>query len=287
VETNFEDQVSKAINELAVSVQIRGPFRTENHTNYIVTGLADTGDQLSNLCWCLLGFVGRIYEFDLTIDSVIGEGVTARENLLRALEKRLRVNRILTEEQKAKNRDALLQELIAHVLVQVHRRQKKVPEWLGDVKACRPPHLLANDPGIDLIAIGESEGKTFPVIGEIKAYETDPIGGLAEACDKFTQVQNGEYDDEIREAIKGMDTNRSFSRQQLADNIWAGLGRFGALVGHDADHSCDDRTCSSRQAIIAQDSERLFFIASPYRTMRLSFDKISDEMVRLANGLGV
>jgi hypothetical protein len=233
-----------------------------------------------------LGFVGRVYEVDLSIDSAIGEGTTARDNLLRALEKRLSVNDNLSDEQKERNRDPLIQELIAHALVLVHQRQLKVPEWLGDVSACKPPHLSANDSGLDLIAIGETRGNAFPVIGEIKAYERDPIGGFAIACEKFTQVRDGEYDDEIREAIKGMDRDRRFSKQQLADNIWSGMGRFGALVGHDADYSCEDETCSSRQSIIAQDSDRLFFIVSPFRTMRLLFDSISNEMVRLANTLG-
>jgi len=284
---DIEEEVSRALDKLAASVQITGPIRTDNHTNYIVRGLSDSPEQTTNLCWCLLGFIGGIYETDLSIDSAIGEGAKASDNLIKILEKRLRVNETLTKRQKKLNRDPLLQELISHVLVLIHQRQRIFAEWLGEIQSCRPPHLSANVLGLDLIAIGAENSTPFPVIGEVKAYEADPLEGFATACGKFTQVRQGEYNYEIREAIKkSLDIHGQFTKEQLADNIWIEIGRFGALVGHDQECNLDANECCDKPEVSRQDRDRLFFIASPYNSMRELFDALSDHLVVLAKRLG-
>jgi len=283
---NLEHEVSRALDALASSVEIVGPITTDNHTNYVVTGLADTQEQQINLCWCILGFVGSIMRADFAIDSAIGEGATARDNLMTALGKRLDVNKDLTLRQKERKRDPLLQELICHALVRIHQRRRILPKWLGHIQACVPPHLSPNDSGLDLIGVGVEKGAPFPVIGEVKAYEMDPLGGFANACEKFSQVRRGEYNDEIRQAMITLDANGGFSRQQLADNIWVELGRFGAVVGHDRECHLGADTCCDSQKVVAQDPGRLFFVTSPYGSMRKLFDTLIDRLVVLANRLG-
>jgi hypothetical protein len=281
---NIEDVVSRAVDELAVSVQVTGPIFTETHVCYVISGLSDTIKQTTNLCWCLLGFVGRIYEMDLKIDSAIGVGVQAQRNLMDALRKRLDVHKELTKAQKERKRDPLLQELIAHALLLIHQSQRKLPEWLGDVQAFRPPHLSVNDSGIDLIAVGVADQGLFPALGEVKAKEKGPLSGFSEACLKFTQVRQGQYNDEIREAVKAMDCG--LSKEQLANNIWVSTGRFGAIVGHDREYAFDVEKASAAQEVVAQPSDRLFLISSPYESMREYFDYLIVILKELALQLG-
>lgn len=284
---SIDTKVSRALDSLAASVQILGPIPAGKHTNYVVTGLADTAEQRIELSWCILGFMGGIFEVDLSIDSAIGEGAQACENLMEILKKRLSVGKILTDEQKERNRDPLLHELICHVLILIHRRRSILPKWLGEIQSCRPPHLSANDSGLDLMAMGVEGNNPFPVIGEAKAYEKAPLEGFNTACAKFTQVVQGEYNDEIREALKkSLDLSQQFTKEQLAANIWVDIGRFGALVAHDLGHDFDVNAPCNKSEVVKQDPARLFFVTSPFSGMRGLFDSLTDKLEILTKSLG-
>ncbi len=88
----IDEEVSRALDELAQSVNVIGPVAVDNHINYVIRGLADTIEQFTYLSWCLLGFIGGIFETDMSIDSAIGEGTTATNNLLNTLENRLKTD---------------------------------------------------------------------------------------------------------------------------------------------------------------------------------------------------
>jgi hypothetical protein len=281
---DIEEAADKAIDALAPSLEVDGPIVTSSHVCYIIHGISETPEQIENLCWCLLGFVGRIFEMDMRIDSAIGVAEQAEANLLGALKKRLDVDKELSEEQKERKRDPLLQELIAHTLLLIHERQGLFDEWLGELLAFRLPHLSVNVGGLDLIAVGAFDGALVPLIGEVKTTAERPLEKFCEACEKFSQVRSGEYDDELREAIKAMDCG--FSTQELADNIWVCTGRFGAVVGHDREHCFDPTRTSEASSVLEQPSDRLFLIASPFASMRDYFDALSAELVRLAKIVG-
>lgn len=285
---DLEIEVDHALNELAISAQVHGPVVTERHTNYFINGIVDTPEQFQNLCWCLLGFFGSALQIDFRIDSAIGTGDQATNNLIQVLQKRLYISRIITKAQKERNRDPLLQELITHALVLIHQRAEKTAEWLGNVRACRKPHLNPNDSGIDLIAIGLDGAGAFPIIGEMKAYEKDPPGGLREACIKFTEVRNGEHNDEIRSALMDLNKDALFTKDQLADNIWTSGGKYGAVVGHDnhPNYAIDINFTSAAAEVICHPPERLFFICTPFENMRSFFDAITIQLVQCALELG-
>ncbi|MBT3322442.1 MAG: hypothetical protein HN392_09175 [Anaerolineae bacterium] len=289
----IEIEVSRALDELADSVRVIGPVTVANHTNYVVTGLVDTHEQKRNLCWCILGFIGNIIEADMSIDSAIGNGKVATDNLQRALEKRLGVGDSLSLRQKERKRDPLLQELISHVLLLIHQRQEKLSVWLGTIQAISMPHLSPNDSGIDLIAIGSLYGAPISIIGEVKAYEKKPWDGLNNACKKFSEIVDGDYDDEIRGALKSLtkQSDISFTKEQLANNIWREQGHFGALVGHDSQYGKKGRShidvnfSSNQGEVLKQNADNLFFISSPFYSMRSLFDDLTSELVELSNKL--
>lgn len=289
----IEIEVSRALGELADSVSVIGPVSVDSHINYVVTGLADTQHQRTNLSWCILGFIGNIIEADMAIDSAIGEGKVATDNLQRALKKRLGVGNPLELPQKERKRDPLLQELISHALLLIHQRQEKLSAWLGTIQAISMPHLSPNDSGIDLIAIGSQNGIPIPIIGEVKAYEKAPWGGLNDACGKFSEILDGDYDDEIRGALKSLtqQNDLGFTKEQLANNIWREQGHFGALVGHDSQYGqkgekhIDVNFSSRRAEVLKQNADNLFFISSPFSSMRSLFDDISSELLELSTKL--
>lgn len=285
---DLEDEVNRALDELAVSVNVLGPNSVASHTNHIVSGLAETPEQIKNLCWCLLGFIGDIFNTDLQIDVAIGYGAQATSNLINTLQNRFSISKVLSDEQKERDRDPLLHELIAHVLILIHRRRSILPEWLGDVIACKPPHLNVNSPGLDLIALASENHTPYSIIGEMKAKEKKPSVGLIVACTKFTQMRQGEYNDELRQFYKGINPELGFSRQQLADNIWISESKFGAVIGHDSheNYALDIDFSSRSETVLAQPSDRLFLICTPYERMRDMFDTLVIQITQLALELG-
>ena len=289
VETlKLEEVVSRALDELTSSVVINGPHSVENHTNYEIVGLAETPEQIDNLCWSLLGFVGDVFTIDFNLDNAIGYADQAVKNLLEILKYSLGYSKTLTNQQKELNRDPLIHELIAHTLILIHQRNQIILEWLGEVIACRPPHLNANDSGLDLVAISRERGNIYPVVGEMKAYETNPSRGFSIACEKFSEVRTGIHNAELRRALKDMGSNLGITPQQLADNFWMNESKFGAVIGHENrdDINLSPDYCSTAKTVVDQPSEKLFLICSPFSSMRELFDHIVNRMALLASSLG-
>lgn len=278
----LEEKVREAIGRLAQQITVEGPFVTDRHTNYLVTGLTDRtcADPVDSgeppiccLCWCLLSLLGLLYEADLSINTlIIGQGHQARENLEEAIRHHLRSDEDLDVEQIERSRDPLIHELIAHVLLLAHRERNLIPLWLNNLQNMRMPHLATNNQGIDLIGFSIAGGEAMPTLGEMKAYEDDPWGGLSDACSKLDEIRKGLHNTEIRGALKSMNFNND--RGQLASNIWMDVGPFGAVIGFDAGCDINIQRQSRAQIVIDQPADRLFFIAIPYDQMRDSFEEI-------------
>ncbi|MEN6435584.1 MAG: hypothetical protein ABFD14_08315 [Anaerolineaceae bacterium] len=282
----FTEKVEDAYKYLSSSIAIDGPLSTQTHTNYLVHGIADNKTQIINLCWCILGFFDTMEEIDMRIESTLGPDAVARDSLYRILCKRLWVNRSLSENQKINNRNPLLQEIIGHVLVHINRRKLILPLWLGETKGCRNPHFNANDTGIDLIAIGLFTKEFLPIIGEIKAYEKEPLNAFNIACEKFSEVQDGDYDDEIRRDLKNLSRNGGISIDDLANSIWMNKSNFGAIIGYDVNFQFDVATPCDRKNVRLQCPEKLYLISTAFEKMQTLFDYISETLVLLATSLG-
>jgi hypothetical protein len=282
----IEKIVEEAYDQLSSTISVDGPIFVGTHFNFIVHGITDDETQIRNLCWCILGFLDTMEEIDMRIESSIGVGAKAKENLYRILCKRLNVDKPLIDEQITLNRNPLLQEIIGHVLVHIHKRRAILPRWLGEIRGCRNPHLNANDTGVDLVALGLFTDTYLPIIGEVKAYEKKPLFGFNLACEKFSQVRKGDYDDEIRGALKKLSKNGGISTNDLANAIWMDRSNFGAVVGYDIDFQFDVNHPCERKYVLAQHPDRLYLVSTGFYKMRKLFDHISDLLVELAISLG-
>lgn len=280
----FADHIEEAYNNLAKSIQVVGPIRVDTHSTYLVSGIADNNNQLRCLCWCILGFLDTMDEIDMQLESTIGQGKTARDNLYKILCKRLGVDQSLSVEQKTSNRNPLIQEIIGHVLVHIHKRHPVLLHWLGDVKGCRNPHHSANDSGLDMVALGRKE-EYFPIVGEAKAYEQDPIGAFDRACKKFTELRRGDYDDELRGCLKILSRNGGITDEELANCIWVDKSNFGAVIGFDICYEFDPNNACDRSNVTSQPAGRLYLISTAFSKMIEMFDRISIILVELANSL--
>jgi hypothetical protein len=285
---SFEDHVERAYAEIAGSVFVDGPFDAGTHRTYVVRGLAETPEQMENLSWCILSFLDHINEVECKLESRIGVGKIASRNLVEALGRKLDIG-ITPEpspESKDRKRNALLAEIISHVLVFLHRRKIIFPDWIGNLSGCKKSHLNVNDAGIDLVAIGFLNPNFIPIIGEVKAYADRPVEGFEKACEKFTEVRAGKYNADLREDYTNLSINNQLSKDELANNIWQKRNRFGAFVNFDNSHDFDKTARINREEILRQTSDRLFLILTPHTNMRNLFESISDKLLQLAKTLG-
>ena len=161
-------------------------------------------------------------------------------------------------------------------------------DWLGHALACSPPHLSSNETGVDLIAVGQLGRAVEVVIGEVKAYESDPLAGFSDASTKFIEVQRGDYNDEIRSALKQLSVTSGIPRDQLAANVWTSTGRFGAVIGCDSTCDFDGSRPSTAANVMAAANAvpgRVFFVVTPHTLMRQLMDKIAKRLKALARTL--
>jgi hypothetical protein len=284
----FEQQVEASYCLLSDSVSVDGPCNANSHTAYIISGLSDTPEQVESLCWCILGFLDEVDEVDLKLRSIIGTGEQASKNLKNALDTYFDIteNTESIEASKFTKRNALIAEIISHILVHLHHRKNILTNWIGDVAGCRSPHLNANDGGIDLIALGFINARYLAAIGEAKAYKSDPVGGFNKACEKFSQVREGIYNREIRGALKHLCVTQGLTQDELAKNIWETTSNFGAFVSYDQSVQFDASQPIERSEVKKQPADRLFLLATPYENMEEVFDAISNNLLSLANSLG-
>lgn len=282
---NLKTYVDTAYNKLLTNIVVEGPHITSTHRSYIIQGLIETPEQIQYLCWCILGFLDEVDEIDLKINSIIGKGEQISKNLKQDLATYfdIGINPPPSQESKDRKRNPLIAEMITHVLVHVNRKKRLFSDWIGDVIACRNPHLSTNDGGLDLIALGCIDKNYISTIGEVKAYENEPSRGFSEACKKFTAVREGVYNREIRGVLSRLSVRGGLSKEELAKNIWKTKSNFGVFVSFDKKVQFNIKKDSNYEEVKKQPPERLFLMVTPYPNMKTLFDSISDQLLTLAS----
>lgn len=273
---NFEDFVSFGYSELSRTMKIIGPFETDYHINYVVDGLCCDDHQIKNLCYTLLGFIGDIIEDDMRISSALDSGLDTGLKLKQELKNLLRNSWLkpkeeLTKAQVISNRNPLILELIAHTVIKLQKDNPLFSFTNYVPIKVRPPHIKANESGIDLIALVQKDNKFYPFIGEVKAYYDNPGKGLIDACSKFLEVTEGLHNSEIRRSFKSF---KLMSSTELGNKFWEKESLYSAVVGNDSEFKKEEYFCSRSQQIINVNCNTLFFVSHNFLKMNDLFEKI-------------
>ena len=286
----LEENISKALFEIAQDIQISEPFCTSLHTNYFISNLIDNEKQRGNLCWVILGQLGNMYDNDLkirsTIDAGLGKGNILKENLFNALKNAwLITSDHLTTDQIKNERDPLILELIAHVILIIQRDNLALqfdnikPEYV------RPPHSKANQGGLDMIVLSKKDGKFIPFLGEIKAYKNDPKTGLIDACKKFQEINLGVHNTEIRSYFCSLQVPEEI-KQQISLSFWSNQSNLSAFVGHNKTSIVENDFCSSSEYVKNVKCSRLLYISTPFENINQLFEFIVIKLENCINELG-
>lgn len=263
--------------ELSKTIKLIGPFNTENHINYLIEGLCDNKSQIKNMCYALLGFIGDIVDDDLRLNSALDSGLGEGRKLKQEIKNLLNNSWLrpkdenLSEYQIVSNRNPLILELIAHIVIKLQKDNPLFSFSNYIPVKIRPPHIKANEGGLDVIALVQKQNEYFPYIGEVKAYQNDPGGGLIDACIKFSEVSKGMHNSEIRRCLKSF---KFVSNKELSDKIWENRSVFSAIVGTDSEYQKDGTFCSRSKEVSSVKCNTLFFISHNFIQMSDLFEEI-------------
>lgn len=286
----FESKVRNAFLEIASTISISQPYPTPHHINYFVNNLANNESQINNLCWAILGFVGKIFDKDqkirTTIDAGLGVGEKLKENLSDTLKLAwLRKADDLTREQILKERNPFLLELIAHVILKIQKEEVALrfdninPEYI------RSPHSKANETGLDIIVLSNRNGQFTPLLGEVKAYKDDPKAGFTEACKMFRDINSGLHNTEIREYFCNLNLTGGI-KQKISENFWTNQSSFSALIGHNNTSSLANDYQTQSDYAREVECSNLFLVSAPFQEMDELFELLIITMEKHIDELG-
>jgi hypothetical protein len=186
-------------------------------------------------------------------------------------------NDVLSYEQKRDGRDPWLFEALSHLFTNLSTRN---PDFLpvGRLIGLMPTHSKVTEQGLDLVAIyaGIEVGLG---IGESKKRENDPSGGLREAAEKFTDIDSGNYETDLRKAVGLMrQVMPTEYKDQLTGAFWKNERAYLPFIGYDS--RLNPRWTSEREALrlLQVPVSHKLLIPLPIDNLRGFFDDLADAM---------
>jgi hypothetical protein len=252
----------------------------DTHRLLTVTGIDCSAECLRDLAIYCVGQIAKAVQVNLQIKAdLLGiEDQDARNQLIRDVYSVIGDNNdALTNEQKRDERDPWLFEALSHLFVHLSiRNEDFLP--VGRLIGLMPSHRSVKEQGLDLIAVYVGDAVGFG-IGESKAWENDPSGGLLSAADKFSKVDLGGYDPDLRAAAGIMRHAMPVEHQnQMTGAFWRGERAYLPFIGYSSNNN--PRWTSEREALRSlgvPSTHRLLF-PTPLENFRHFFDCLADEM---------
>ena len=286
----LENNVDMALSEIANTIIISPPHCTPYHINYFINNLLNDEKQINNLCWVILGLVGKIFnrnqKIRTTIDAGLGTGEILVMNLSNALESAFLIRSNGKNRKKIINeRDPLILELIAHVILLIQKEKPSLQFDNINPEYIRPPHSKVNEGGLDIIVLSNRNGQLIPLLGEVKSFKDDPKAGFIDACKMFRAINLGKHNTEIRDYFSNLNTPEE-TKQKLSSNFWTNQSNFSAFIGHDDSNGFANHYCSKSKHVKGIKCSNLFLISTPFRNMDTLFEEIISTLEKCLNELG-
>ena len=202
-----------------------------------------------------------------TMESSIGEFIGSTNDEVTAEQ----------QDFKTKTRDPWIWEGISHLIVHLSRYSPNYHSP-GSILATTGIKLKINDSGMDLIGIYKGT-KAGVVIGESKAYSKDPAGGVTDAANKLSEVDQLRREDEIRAAVSDLtDSLEAKDFDDFHGEFWHHERNFIPAICCDRD---SELNWSRKRKVLNQldpPLNRKILLPLVFEDVRNSFDFISDVM---------
>ena len=181
------------------------------------------------------------------------------------------------QKRKQDERDPWLFEAFSHLCVHLSISNPTILP-VGTLVALMPLHGKVKEQGLDLVSAYVSSHIGLG-IGECKAWENNPWGGLKAAGEKFRNVDLGNYDSALRTAVGLMRFAMPIEqRNQMTRAFWKEDRAYLPIIGYNAKHNPQ---WSSEQGVLKElgvPSTHRLLVRVPIEQFRDFFDDLADEM---------
>lgn len=274
----LEADVNKCLECLCEKLEVTST-PTNSHRLLTVTGLDRSPGCLRELAVYCVGQIAKAVQVNLKIRAdLLGDDDEACVQLTRDVSSVIGENNdALTAIQKRDERDPWLFEALSHLFVNLSTRKKAFLP-VGSLIGLTMTHGHVKEPGLDLVAIYVDTTVGLS-IGESKAWEDDPSGGLREAAEKFLEVDSGTYDPDLRAIVGQMRSAMPDEFQgQITGAFWREERAYLPFIGYSSTHN--PRWTSERKAFksLGVPSTHRILVPLPIDGFRDFFDDLADAM---------
>jgi hypothetical protein len=253
---------------------------TGTHRLLTITGVDCSAECLRDLAVYCVGQIAKAVQVNLQVKAdLLGfDNRDAREQLIPDVYSVIgENNNALTAERKTDERDPWLFEALSHLFVHLSVRNAGFLP-VGRLIGLIPTHKSVKEQGLDLLAVYAGDAVGFG-IGECKARENDPSGGLLEAVRKFSDIDSGGYNSDLRSTAGMMRESMPLEyRDQMTGAFWREERAYMPFIGYSSSHhprwACDRQTL---MCLGVPATHRLLF-PMPLENFRDFFDRLADEM---------
>jgi len=282
----IEKDIERSLELLRETVEVE-PVSVDTHQLVRITGIDQSRECLMALAIYCVGQIAKAIQVNLEIRAdLLGDNSDARIQLARDVYSVIgEDNSSLTDKQKRDERDPWLFEAISHLIVHLSRIKRELLP-VGTLIALTMAHCSAKEKGLDLVAVYFDKELGLG-IGESKAKEDDPSRGLREAIGKFSDVDRGEYDAQIREIVGLMRYALSAEYQeQITPAFWKNERAYLPILGYSSNRR--PRWILPRKSLekLAVPSTHRILMPLAIDEFRTFFDKLSDAMRCYLKSLG-
>ncbi len=183
----------------------------------------------------LVNIAAQLIQINLDIWAGLFDEKSCHLDVRKSLTNIIGEDNSICEQEKTTKRNPWILECISHLLLNLVRSNSVICDCLlpyGRLHGLEIVHKSANEPGLDLIGLYETDSIGI-CIGETKAYEKSPSKGLKDAFQKFHQVENGDYDSDIRAFISNI--RYSLDREiqnKISGSFWRNERRYYPTIGY-------------------------------------------------------
>jgi hypothetical protein len=275
----LEADIERCLGTLSKRLHVT-PAAIGTHHLLTISGIDCSTACLQDLAVYCVGQIAKAVQINLKIraDLLGFENEDARNQLIQDVYSVIGENNDdLTDEQKRDERDPWLFEALSHLFVHLStRNQSFFP--VGKLIGLMPTHRSVKEQGLDLVAVYAGDNVGFG-IGESKAWENDPSGGLQAAAKKFLEVDLGKYDADLRMTAGIMRHAMPVEyRNQMTSAFWKEERAYLPFIGYSSNHN--PRWTSEREVLrsLSVPSTHRLLCPMPLEDFRDFFDRLASEM---------
>jgi hypothetical protein len=272
--------IEQSLAEITGRVSLRDSPGPASHTVIVATGLDDPIVATAVARYAVAFLAGWVQR-NATIGAQLAvAGVEHRDEVMRLVERIVGRPEGLDadgeDNWRRTWRNAWIAEVTTHALF-VIRKATVSPFLEGSVVGLLRPHPLPKRQGLDTVAIYDEHAVAVVAVGETKASCEHGSDELTNACDLFSEVDDGLYGPDLRDALDSLAGVLPASlADQVSDSLWREARCYVPAIFHQAEFDASRARPRLAQLIPPRERKRVLMLR--LAEFDMFFDSVASRM---------